>query len=216
MTSGLAGSNSAEVTPVSLEIERASVQVLPPSADLVEAALAAFGPERALGRDVDDVGVARVDEDPADVLGLGEAHVRPGLAAVEALVDAVAETDVAAADVLARAHPDGLGIRRVEGDAADRIGRLGVEDGRPGRAGVLGLPDAARADRDVPGVPLLGMNGDVADAAGHDGRADVAEGEAGEELGGEARRRRGLAGLWRPASRPFGRARARSGSVRRR
>ena len=161
---------------------------------LVEAALAARGPERALGRDVNDVGIARVDQDPADVLGLGEAHVGPGLAAVQALVDAVAEADMASADVLARAHPDGLGIRRVEGDAADRVRRLGVEDRRPGRAGVFGLPDAAGADRDIPRVPLR-VDDDVADPAGHDGRADVAEGQAREELGGEARRGAALAAL---------------------
>ncbi len=157
----------------------------------IKAALAARGPERALGRDEDDVRVARVDQYPPDVLGLGEAHVRPGLAAVRAPIDAVAEADVTPADVLARAHPDVLGIGRVEGEAADRVRGLRVEDGRPGRAGVLRLPDAARAHGHVPGGPLQGMDGDVADPSRHDGRADVAEGEPREELRVEARSGRG-------------------------
>src|SRR5262249_10541204 len=54
---------------------------------LVEAAVPAGGPERALGGDVDDVGVARVDEDAADVLGALQADVAPGLAAVVGAVE---------------------------------------------------------------------------------------------------------------------------------
>ena len=157
---------------------------------ICQAALPALGPKRSLGGGINDVGVARVDEDPADVLGLREPHVRPGLAAVEALVDAVAEADVTAADVLARPDPDRFRIGRIDGDAADGIRPLAIEDRRPGRAGVLGLPYAARADGDVPGVPPQGMDGDVADAAGHDGRSDAAEGEPREELRREPRRGR--------------------------
>ena len=145
---------------------------------LVEPAFAAGRPERPFGGDVDDVRVARVDEDARDVLGLAQTHVRPRLAAVQALVDAVADADVAAADVLTRADPDRVRVGRVERDAADRVGGLAVEDRRPRRAGVLRLPHAARADGHVPDVALLRVDGDVADAARHDGRPDVAEGQA--------------------------------------
>ena len=195
----LVGRGVEDVRVRGVELDRRDARVLGDLEDerpglaavrgLVEAALAARRPERPLGRDEDDVRIARVDQDPADVLGLREPHVRPGLAAVRAPVDAVAEADVAPADVLARAHPDGLRVRRVERDAADRVRRLGVEHRRPGRAGVLRLPDAARADRDVPGVPLQGVDDDVADPSRHDGWADVAEGEPREELGVEARLR---------------------------
>src|SRR4030095_13942580 len=39
----------------------------------------------------DDVGIGGMDEDAADAAGLVEAGVRPGLAGVERLVDAVAD-----------------------------------------------------------------------------------------------------------------------------
>jgi len=147
---------------------------------LVEASLATRRPERPFGRRVDHVGVPRVHEDPGDVLRLPEAGVRPGLAAVQALVDTVAGADVTAADVLPGPHPDRLVIARVDRQAADRVGRLLVEDGRPGRAAVLRLPHAARPDGDVPDVAVLWMDGDVADPPRHDRRPDVAEGQAGE------------------------------------
>src|SRR5262249_12278941 len=89
---------------------------------LVEPAGAAGGPEGLLGGDVDDVGVARVDDDLADVLGGGQADVAPGLAAVVGAVDAVAVADAALAVVLAGADPDDLGVPRVEGDGADGVG----------------------------------------------------------------------------------------------
>ena len=126
---------------------------LPAVGRLVEAAVAAGRPERALRRDVDDVRVLRVDHDLPDVLGGLEAHVLPALAAVLALVDAVAVADAALRVVLAGAHPDDVRVRRVDRDAADRVGPLAVEDGRPGRPAVLGLPDAARGHGQEP--PLL-------------------------------------------------------------
>ena len=116
---------------------------------LVQAAVAARPPERSLGGDVDDVGVARVDDDLADVLGLLQAHVLPDLAAVVGAVDAVAVADAALAVVLAGADPDDVRVLRDRGRRADRIRAFVVEDRRPGGAGVGGLPDAARGDGDV-------------------------------------------------------------------
>src|SRR5262249_17074463 len=60
---------------------------------LVEAAVGAVRPELARHAGVDDVAVLRMDENPHDALGLLEAHVGPGLAAVGGLVDAVADRD---------------------------------------------------------------------------------------------------------------------------
>src|SRR5262249_15432864 len=74
---------------------------------LVQAAVAAVVPQRALRRDVDDRGIAGVDDDLADVLRFLEADLVPALAAVQRLVDAVAITDASLAVVLARADPDG-------------------------------------------------------------------------------------------------------------
>src|SRR5689334_21288733 len=112
-------------------------QVLPPSIDLwiadsgppsIRAAtvrsrwwVAARGPQRPLRGDVDHVRVPRVDDDLPDVLGGLKPHLLPAPARVQAAVDAVAETDVAPADVLATPHPDDLRMTRVDRDAADGV-----------------------------------------------------------------------------------------------
>src|SRR6185295_8106845 len=46
--------------------------------------------------DVDEIGVRRVDEDAADLLAVAQADVRPGLAAVRGLIDAIPLRDVGA------------------------------------------------------------------------------------------------------------------------
>ena len=122
------------------------------------------------------------------MLGVLEADVLPGLAAVDRPVDAVAVGDAALAVVLAGADPDRERVLRVERDAADRVRALAVEDRRPGRARVGRLPDAARGDRDVPDRVVPRVDGDVADAPGGHRRPDAAEREPGEGLGLELRR----------------------------
>src|SRR6516164_117307 len=71
-----------------------------------------------------------------------------------------------------------------DGHGADRAGRLVVEDGLPGSAEVVGLPDAAVADADVEDAGL------AADAHGGDGpaaaeRADHAPAQAVIQLRGQ-------------------------------
>ena len=105
----------------------------------------------------------------------------PGAAAVATPVDPVAPGHVPPAHVLARPHPHDVRIGRIDGDIADGIGRLVVENGRPGDARVRGLPDATGSNRDVPGGGVLGVDRDVGDAAAHQRRADPAQREA---LGG--------------------------------
>ena len=156
---------------------------LPAVCRLVEAAVAAGSPQRALGRHVDDVRVLRVNEDLADVLGGLEAHVLPALPAVLAPVDAVAVADAPLRVVLARAHPDHVGVPRVDRDAADRVRPLAVEDRRPGRAAVVGPPHAAGGDRQEPPLLVGGVDRDVDDAAGGDGGADTPQGEAAPGVG---------------------------------
>src|ERR1700724_1369679 len=118
---------------------------------LVDAAVAAGRPQRPLGGDVDDVGVARIDHDAGDVLRALEAEVLPVPAAVGRPVDAVAVGDAALAVVLAGADPDDQRVVGVDGDAADRVGALAVEDRLEGGAGVDGLPHAARGGGGVGG-----------------------------------------------------------------
>ena len=103
---------------------------------LVQAALAARRPERALRGDVDDVRVARIDQDLADVLRGLQAHALPRLAGVGRLVDAVTEMGAALAVVFARAEPEDVRVLRIDGDAAQGERPAIVEDRREGDAAV--------------------------------------------------------------------------------
>jgi hypothetical protein len=152
---------------------------------LEDAAVPALRPQRSLGRHPDHVGVLGVDDDPRDVLGVLQAHVLPVGPAVPASVDPVSPADVASAHVLAGADPDHVRVGRIDGDAADRVNALLVEEGSPGGARVHRLPDPSRAHRHVPDRAVLGMDGDVGDATGHEGRADVTELQALERLARE-------------------------------
>ncbi len=78
---------------------------------------APFPPERAR---VDHVGVARVDDQPRDLLGIGQADVRPVPAGVDRLVDAVPDRRVVARVAFTRAGVDDVGVGRRDGDGADR------------------------------------------------------------------------------------------------
>src|SRR5207248_9178659 len=147
---------------------------------LVKAAVAARSPQRPLGGDVDRVGVPRVDDDLADVLGRLEAHVFPGLATVVGAVDAVAVADAALAVVLAGADPDHVRVLRVEDHGANGVRAFVVEDGRPGGAGVGRLPHAARGGGHEVVAAVARVDGEAHDPPGGDGRAEQSELEAGE------------------------------------
>ena len=99
--------------------------------------------------DVGDVGVEGIEGDAGDVVGVLEAEVAPGLAAVERFVDAVAEANAVAGVGLAGAEPDDVGVMRVDGDIADGDSGLVIEDGGPGGAGVGGFEEAAGRGGDV-------------------------------------------------------------------
>ncbi len=111
-----------------------------------------------------------------------QAHVLPGLASVHGFVDAVADGDVGADVGLARARPYDLGIRRRHAEGADGVCVLIVEDGPPGDAAVLGLPETARRRSGVVGEGIAHHARDrrhpVADGP------DVAELQGGQMLRG--------------------------------
>jgi hypothetical protein len=88
-----------------------------------------------------------MDADFRDGVGVGEADVRPGLARVGRLVDAVAGHDVAANARFAHADVNDVGIRFGDSDGADRRAlQLSVGDRRPVGAAVDRFPQTA-ADR---------------------------------------------------------------------
>src|SRR5262249_50665052 len=144
-----------------------------------EPAVGAVGPELAGHAGVDDVRVLRVDDDPDDALGLLEPHVRPGLATVGGLVDAVADRDRVPRPGLAAADPDRLRVRRSVGDRADTLHRLLVEDRLEGRPAVERLPHAARRRADEEErLAIDDAGGDRGDTPAHRRRADVARAQA--------------------------------------
>ena len=149
---------------------------------LVDAAIAARGPERSLRRDVDDVRVARVDLDVAEVLGVRQAGSRPGLAAVRRLVDAVAEHRAPRIRVLAGAEPDDVRVLRIDLDAAEVERSAAIEDRRERDAPVHAFPQAARRRRDPVDARVLRVDVEVRDAAGDDRRTDASKLEALEDL----------------------------------
>src|SRR5262249_11877773 len=111
-------------------------------ARLVDAAVRAVAPELAGYAGIDCIARFGVDQDPDDVLGLAKPHVRPVLAAVGRLVNAVADGDGVAHPGFSGPHPDVLRLRRIDRDRADRLHAHLVEDRLERRAAVLRLPDA--------------------------------------------------------------------------
>ena len=149
------GVQDVRVLRVHRQVDRAAlvvaVQHLPPRLPAVrrlEHAALGVAPRRVPeGRDVGDVGVLRIDADLRDRLRLGEAEVRPRLAAVGGAVDAVALHDVAADAGLAHPDVDHVGVRLRHRHRADGARReLSVGDGLPRLAAVGRLPEPP-ADR---------------------------------------------------------------------
>ena len=66
----------------------------------------------------------------------------------------------------------------IEGDGADGVGGLFVEQRRPGGAGVVGTPDPAGPHGYKPGGGIVRLNLDMRDAPRHEGGADVSQGQA--------------------------------------
>ena len=183
------GVQDAGVARIELHVDRAGVVVL--EQHLLPVGAAVGGAEHAaLGvgarrvaerRDEGAVGIARIDDHAADVPGVAQADRGPRAAGVDRAVHAGAVRDVAAQAGLAAADVDHVGIRRRDGDRADRRDVLLVEHRRPGRAAVAGLPHAAGGGAEVEGERIADHAGDRERAAAAV-RADRSPGQAGEQL----------------------------------
>ena len=82
--------------------------------------------------------------------------MRPGLAGVGGFVDAVADRKIGPMQSLAAADINDVGIGRSNCDGADGLRGLVIEDGIPGAAVVVRLPDAAVHLADVKHIRLAG------------------------------------------------------------
>jgi hypothetical protein len=108
------------------------------------------------------------------VLGELESYVAECTPAVFALIDAVAVGDAALVVVLARAYPDDGRVLGVDGDPTDGVGTVVVEDRGPGGAVVGGGEDIAGGQGNQVVVGIVREYGDLGDAPGDEGRADLA------------------------------------------
>ena len=121
--------------------------------------------------DEDDAGVRGMHHEASNLLDIREADVLPGPAAVGRLEDAVADAEVRPVQALAAADIQHVGMRRGDRDVAHRARRRLIEDGCPGAAVVVGLPDAAVVDAHEEDAGL-GRNPDRADRAAGPVRAN--------------------------------------------
>ena len=110
----------------------------------------------------------------------GQTHVFPGRAAVTTAKHARTIGDVTSADVFAGSDPNGFGIVRVERNTADRVGVLIIKNRGPGGPAVLGFPDTAATDADVPGAWVFRIDRDIGNSTRHHGRADAAHLQTGK------------------------------------
>ncbi len=170
--------------------QRADVQHQVPALSavgaLVHAAFLVRSPQRTPTGDVHDVRMFGMDQDTADVAGLLEPFVLPGLAAVLGLVDTVSPRHAAPVPRLSRAQPDDTGVGRGDGDRAERRGVAVGEDRLPDHAPVGRLPGAAGGGGDVQRVRIAGHAGDVCDTARGQRRPDLTPLQRSEMLGGNA------------------------------
>ena len=154
--------------------------------------------------DEEAVGIARVDGDVGDLLRVAQAQMRPRLAGVGRLVDAVAGREIRPVQAFAAADVDDVGVGRRDGDRADGSGRLVVEDRLPHATGVGRLPDAAVDRRHIERVRVAAMPGRRARPA-RAMRTDVPPAQIGEEARARPApllgRQRTSSALRRPAAR---------------
>src|SRR5882724_9933448 len=137
---------------------------------LVDAALVAIAPQLSWRTGVNDVAVFRIDQDFRDALGIAQAHVVPVLAPVGRLIDAIAYANTVPRPGFTGTDPNGFRCLRIDGDGADRLHRLLVENGLIGSAAIHGLPDAAARCADIHGQPAIFLDcGYCRDASAHCG-----------------------------------------------
>src|SRR5205085_6909428 len=117
-----------------------------------EAALGVRAVRMAEHSDKNAVGIARINGDGTDLLAVAQAEMLPGLAGVGGFVDAIAGREVGAAQSFAAAHVNNFRIGGRDGQRADGLRGLVVENGQPSLAEVGGLPNASVIDADVENI----------------------------------------------------------------
>ena len=153
------------VAPVESSTNSTFFHVFPPSV-VRNTPRSAFGPNAwPMRRDVDAIGVARVDDDVADLLRVARGRGAPGLRRRRSSGTRRCRSEVFAQLRFAGADVDHVRIRRRDRDRADgRDVGLAVGDVAPGLPAVRRLPHAAVHGAEVDDA-RMGVAGDGVDAS---------------------------------------------------
>ena len=82
-------------------------------------------------RDKNPVRIFRIHEDRGDLLGIAQAEMLPGFAAVAGFVDSIANREIRAPQSFAAAYVNDFGIGRRDGKSADGAGGLIIKNRTP-------------------------------------------------------------------------------------
>jgi len=100
------------------------------------------------------IGVARIDGEVGNLLAVAKAEMGPGFAGIGGAVDAITDGEVGTVKAFAGSDVDDVGVGGSDCDCADGLRGLVVEDGVPGAAVVVGLPDTTVHLTDVEDIGL--------------------------------------------------------------
>src|SRR5271157_549071 len=139
-------------------------------------------PQVPAGANENGVAVLGVNDDAGNVLRIGQPHEVPVVAGVPGAVDAGTYRDAVAHPRFARADPDRLLVRGIDGYGTDRLRRLFVEDRLEGNPAIDGFPHAPACRADVDSKALVPDRVNGGDAPTHRGRANGAGLESAERV----------------------------------
>src|SRR6185295_1449656 len=116
--------------------------------------------------DVDEIRIARIDEDRADLLCVAQSEMSPRLAAVSRFINAVAGGEIGPLESFATADVDCVRVRRCDCERADRTRWLIIKDRFPRVAVIVRLPNAAVVHSYIEDIRLAGNAGSADRPAG--------------------------------------------------
>ena len=136
----------------------------------VKTAVVAVAPQFSGSAGKHRVAIFRVNDDSDDALRILQTHVGPVLAAIGGFVNTIADGSAVARPRFAGAYPNSLGSGGINGDGADGLHRLFVENRIKGHAVITGLKQSAGRKSHEKDRGIARIDRDVRDASTHRGR----------------------------------------------
>ena len=93
---------------------------------------------------------------------------------------AIAIANMPASDILTGTNPDHVRIIGIDGYTTDRVRTLVIKNRLPGNTGIGGFPYTAGTYSNIPGIVVIGMDGNIGNASGHEGRPHMSEFQTGK------------------------------------